>query len=299
MKALVVIAHYFRPQKGAIYSSLDENRKDMRRQGLEELLLCWQAHCNETALLDCANGNYVISPSLCERLDFAILVNGDAHLLDKGLLNRHQARIVNVETEDPRFLPFAAQKVIADSRRNYDWFVYSEDDLAVRDALFFQKLAAFQKAFGPNRVLQPHRYELNPAGPRFKTYIDGDLSPSLIQPYLALVKETTPILKQDTGLGTIEYSRALNPHSGMFALSAEQVEYFTSQPHFMHIDCSFVSPLESAATLAIMKSFSMFKTTAPNMGYFDIEHLDRKYSSLRRPIVFRKGTQDGNALQAV
>lgn len=48
---------------------------------------------------------------------------------------------------------------------------------------------------------------------------------------------------------------------------------------------SFVSPLESGATLGILKTFSIFKSTVPNLGYFEIENLDKKFSNMKLDVL--------------
>lgn len=285
MKALVVIAHYFKPEQNAAHASLSETHRDARRTALEATVSGWKAISGEAAVLNIEHKKFAISKKDCSQLDIVILVNENNHLLTNEFIAAYQPQIAAVKLDNPRMLPFAAHKVMADRKRNYDWFIYTEDDLAMRDPWFFQKQQAFQREFGSTRVLQPHRYELNLRGPRLKTYIDGDLRGGFIRPFLAKHPETESVLVQETGLGTLRYERALNPHSGFFCLSATQVEAWSAAPHFMDRDCSFVSPLESAATLAILKSFSVYKTAAPDQGYLEVQHMDRRFSSLQLPLM--------------
>jgi len=42
-------------------------------------------------------------------------------------------------------------------------------------------------------------------------------------------------------------------------------------------DCSFAGPLESAASLGIMKNFCIYKPAAPNAGFFELQHLHNRY----------------------
>jgi hypothetical protein len=56
-----------------------------------------------------------------------------------------------------------------------------------------------------------------------------------------------------------------------------------AQPHFGDQDCSFVSPLESAATLGILKTFPIYKTFGRDMGWLEIEHLDTRFSGINLP----------------
>ena len=75
----------------------------------------------------------------------------------------------------------------------------------------------------------------------------------------SMVDEKENMLVQHGDLGGVKFARALNPHSGFFVLSAEQFDTMSRQQHFLDMDCSFISPLESAATLCLLKNFSVFK----------------------------------------
>lgn len=282
MKALLVIAHFFRPAEGK-HSSTDERMRQVRREVLEVSLRSWRAHSTETATMDFQTKTSRIAPGALETLDIALLVHEDNHLFDDELKSRYDVQKASVKLKDPRRLPFGSHMLLASSVERYDWLVYAEEDLVLHDPFFFRKLAAFQQDFGPRRVLQPHRFELNTKGTRFKTYIDGDLRAGLVDPLFAHVEESQPLLETRFAGTDIAFERARNPHAGFFALSAEQLRHWKAQKHFMDADASFVSPLESAATLGIVKTFSVFKTRAPHQGYFEIEHRDRKFSNHRYP----------------
>jgi hypothetical protein len=175
-------------------------------------------------------------------------------------------------------LPFGSYQIFERESNNYDWFVYSEDDLLLTDSLFFIKQKIFQDEFGFKRVLQPNRFELNVRGPRFKTYIDGDQSEIFYKSSIKNLPDED-LLFQKINSDKIEYRRARNPHSGFFCLSGEQLKYWMSKDYFLNLDCSFVSPLESAATLGILRTFAIYKPE-PNRGFLEIEHMDNKFSSL-------------------
>jgi hypothetical protein len=293
MKALVVIAHFFRAEAGGIYSSTDERRREDRRAALTETLLAWRAHFDESAVLNVGHRKKELGPAALDRLDLMVAVNGDDHLLDADLARDLRAGMARVALPDPRRLPFTAHQIMRDLRRDYDYFVYSEDDVCVRDPLLFRKIAAFQKRFGARRVLQPNRYEINAKALRPKTYVDGDLRFGLMKRLFALVEEREPELFMEGEAGSLRFTRALNPHAGFFALTGEQFEHWAAQPHFLDMDCSFISPLESAATLGLLKTFSIYKPSAP-MGWFEVEHQDRKFSAMDLPVLIR-GDIDENA----
>jgi hypothetical protein len=286
MRALVVFAHYFKAERDATYSSTSEQKREARRRSIAQVLLAWRAHFGETASLNVEHRKFELNGPAVDALDLAVVVNGDDHLLDDALLNRLGVAKLTFKLDQPRLLPFMAQRVMADRKAHYDWFVYSEEDLLPHDPAMFAKLAAFQSHFGPRRVLQPHRYEINPASIKPKVYIDGDLRFGLMQRLFAMVDEKESLLTQRDASGPLKFARALNPHAGFFALSAEQFADWSARAHFLDMDCSFVSPLESAATLGLLKTFSVYKPAAP-LHHFEIQHLDTKFSDMQLPVMLR------------
>jgi hypothetical protein len=286
MRVLVVIAHFYREQPQSIYSSTNGRLKERRRETLQRVLLQWKALSGAdcTSVLDINTKSFVPIREKSFSLDLVVLLNRDNHLLDRAFAEQFGIRIKNVETEDTRMIPFAAHQVMKESVGRYDWYVYSEEDLLLHDQLFFQKQSLFQAQFGPKRVFQPHRYELNGRARFLKTYIDGDLRPGFIDPYLAQVPDAHSALTLTVVGQPVTFVRTKNPHSGFFTLSAEQLQYWVSQPSFMDLDCSFVGPLESAATLSLLKSFSLYKPTIEDMAFLEIQHLDNKFSSMMLPM---------------
>ena len=49
------------------------------------------------------------------------------------------------------------------------------------------------------------------------------------------------------------------------------------QAVFFDRDISFAGPLESAATLGIMKTFRIYKPANDNAGFFEILHTNNRY----------------------
>ncbi|MBU3694295.1 MAG: hypothetical protein FGM40_05635 [Rhodocyclaceae bacterium] len=282
MKILLVLAHFYRPQAQSIYSSTDPGGRDRRRQNLEDVLLDWRSHYSETATINIEHRKCEIFGTQRFQLDIRLVINGSHHLLDRKLLAAYGARAIDVSVEDPRMLPFAAHRVMADAAAAYDWFVYSEDDLVLRNADFFLRQAWFRQTFGPMRLLQPNRYEVNPGGTRFKTYIDGDLKRRLTAGYFERIPGELRLEAPWPGR-TLQFARALNPHSGFFAITREELAYWMAQPHFLDLDSSFIGPMESAASLAMLKTFPVYKASGDSQDFCEIRHLDRKFSGLRLP----------------
>jgi len=166
-----------------------------------------------------------------------VLTNG-AESAGRGHARARGVRHVKVHSTTPRMLGFAARTLFADARHAYDLFCFSEDDLRLTDPGFIGKIAAFQDAFGPKRLLMPNRFEWNPVGPTLKTWIDGDLRPGAIAAWRDALPDEEVLRLHGT-----QFRRALNPHGGFHALSAVQLALWMRQPHFAEMDCSFISPL--------------------------------------------------------
>jgi GNAT superfamily N-acetyltransferase len=57
----------------------------------------------------------------------------------------------------------------------------------------------------------------------------------------------------------------------------EEMERWAKSPAFQDGDCSFAGPLESAASLGIMKTFRIYKPSMADAGFFEIQHLHNRY----------------------
>jgi hypothetical protein len=75
----------------------------------------------------------------------------------------------------------------------------------------------------------------------------------------------------------LEFRRASNPHAGCFFLDGEQMDLWRAQPHFLDRDTAFVGPLESAATLGIMKTFRVYKPARACASFLEVQHFQPRY----------------------
>jgi hypothetical protein len=82
----------------------------------------------------------------------------------------------------------------------------------------------------------------------------------------------------------LAFRRPLNPHSGCYFLTREQMAHWTRQPYFLDRSTAFIGPLESAATLGVMRAFNIYKPARENANFLEIEHHgDQFIRQLRRP----------------
>jgi hypothetical protein len=214
------------------------------------------------------------------RIDVVICTTGAHHLL--GRLSLPAPSCAQHATDcAPALLGFECHHVLQERTGEYDYYVYLEDDLILRDPWFFIKLGWFTAQLGDGVLLQPNRYEVGPLGLVHKAYIDGDLKPELTAPF-----QDISVAPTATGrlLGTtVEFRRAKNPHAGCFFLNSRQMEAWTRQPYFLDRDIRFIGPLESAATLGVMRTFRVYKPAAESASFLEIEHYGTSYlGELRR-----------------
>jgi hypothetical protein len=192
------------------------------------------------------------------------------HHLPQGLFTHHQTNA------EPRLLGYECHAVLADSLGQFDYYVFLEDDIMISDALFFWKQAWFNQAVGDRAVLQPHRFELSATPPIQKLYIDGRISDPDISPRFQN-KSVRPYLRGRM-LGTeVGFERVDNPHAGCFFLTGQQMKQWAKEPYFLDRATDFWGPLESAATLGVMRTFEVYKPALANAGVLEVHHLENRY----------------------
>jgi hypothetical protein len=198
---------------------------------------------------------------------------GADNLVDRlpGHMFRHHP--TNAE---PLLLGYECHAVLADNIGKFDYFCFLEDDIHIADPLFFWKQIWFTRSFGSQAVLQPHRFELSQRLPIQKLYVDGPIRDATISPRFQN-KYVRPRVRGQI-LGTdVEFERVDNPHAGCFFLTSTQMEQWIGQSYFLDRATDFWGPLESAATLGLMRTFEVYKPALANAGFLEVRHLDNRY----------------------
>jgi hypothetical protein len=217
-------------------------------------------------------------PRACD-LQIVVCTTGERHLVRQLSLPADSYRHHETACEPP-LLGFESHAVLREGLGNHDFFVYMEDDLICRDPWLFEKLAWFNAQLGDGVLLQPNRYEVRALGFVTKAYIDGDIARSLTARYQD-PEEVPRLSSMFLGI-PIGFNRPANPHSGCFFLNARQMSLWASQPYFLDRDTGFVGPLESAATLGIMRTFRVYKPEVDNASFLEIEHFGSSFISQLR-----------------
>lgn len=279
MRVLVAIPHFYRPTDLGYYGSLSPDHGPRLRALAGCLTRLHQSvgprqrllYAPEGATRPCNGAEDVV-------LDIVVCTAGNDHLVDAlppGLCWHRRTDAA------PPLLGYECHAVLRDNLGRYDWYVYLEDDLGICDPLFFDKLRWFAAVAGDSRcVLQPNRFETCDAPPLFKLYIDGppkDTAANAPRTGLDVPEEIrAPFLERE-----VRFRRVDNPHSGTFFLTDEQMRRWAGMPDFLDRASSYIGPLESAATLGLIRHFAVYKPSRENAGFLEIEHGDTRYLGRR------------------
>jgi hypothetical protein len=287
MRLLVAIPHYFggagsRARDDQAHGSLGHDPQP-RVEALSECLSALHQQFSATQCLinieqRVANA---VNPAIASQVDVVVCTHGCDHVLP--LLRLPADSFEQRECRgDPTRLGFECQRTLRERLGAYDFYAYMEDDLIVRDPWFFLKLSWFCGQFGDEALLQPNRYEVSRSGLIRKAYIDGDLRADLTAAFQSL--DETPILARTVLDTTVVFQRPRNPHSGCFFLNARQMLAWSRRIDFDDHEPRFVGPLESAATLGIMRAFRVYKPAPVNAAFLEIQHSGTAFiGELREP----------------
>ena len=279
-RILVVIAHFFKDEMNSKYSSTNGAKKDERQKALIESISGWLTLSKSNRHIDVSNKHFINTPSDIG-IDIIIVKNDENHLISSILKAHKNIKTTQVNVDDTRYLPFAAHHVMKNNLDKYDWFVYSEDDLYVGDPDFFEKVKRFNEKFGNEFVIMPNRFEMNLNCSEPKTFVDGfNQHPEFIK-YLEKLNKVEQKSNMIEHFGKmVKFEQAKNPHSGCFIINSFQLKEWTRKKFFGKLDSEFVSPLESAATHGMIKTFKVMKPSPENAEWLEIRHLDTKFSNL-------------------
>lgn len=276
-RALVTIAHYYGASPDGKYGSTRASAAEGRRAALERTIASLhQVLAQPQALVHGPIHGFVpANDSDATEIDVVVCTAGDAHLLDGLALA--PGSFAHRRTEcNPRFLGYECHAVLREALGRYDWYCYLEDDIGIEDSLFMTKLAWFAGWAGDDAVLQPNRFETSDTGPVKRLYIDGEpVKPERIG-YVPDMSDRTWISANALGR-ELWFGRVTNAHAGTFFLTAGQMAAWAAKPDFLRRETAYVGPLESAATLGIVRHFRVYKPARGNAGFLEVRHLHNRY----------------------
>jgi hypothetical protein len=280
MRLLFAIPHYFDPEGQGSHGSLRGNPEPRIRALADCLATLRQQFGRPQCEIDIARKTTVpANYATAVHLDVVVCTTGADHLLDRLPIGP-EYYIHQRTAALPRLLGFECHAVLRDRLGDCDYYCYLEDDLLIRDPLLFVKLKWFTDQFGDDALLQPNRYELARGKIVHKAYVDGPLAPAVT----ALFQNVAdmPTLEGEALGRKVQFRRTLNPHSGCFFLNARQMESWVKKPYFLERDVRFVGPLESAASLGLMRAFRIYKPAVENGAFLEVEHPGAGFLNLIR-----------------
>jgi hypothetical protein len=192
-----------------------------------------------------------------------------------------RCRIVRHEDGDPMLVEFGAQDIFLHAQDEFDWFLFLEDDIAVEDTCFLEKLAEFNRLSHDGRaLLLPHRFEYNEGR---KYYIDRDFGNrgwGLGESTVEDVINPLTTISYDSALAATRVSHAefTNPHAACHCLSRAQLARWNDGGRAWYRRVLWVGALESAATGCLFECFDLYKPHPANKWFLEVRHLATKYS---------------------
>lgn len=276
-RVLFTIAHYYAASRDGKYGSTRASAREARRDALARTI----AGLHETVaqpqslVHGPSHGFLAANDEDATTVDVVVCTTGDDHLvadldLAPGAFEHHATRA------DPKLLGYECHAMLRDRAAEYDWLCYLEDDIAIEDPLFFTKLDWFAGWAGPDSVLQPNRFETSERAPVRRLYVDGEpVSPGKVG--FVPDRSDRPWISAETLGRRMWFGRVVNAHSGCFFLTRAQMQAWAGRPDFLDRATAFVGPLESAATLHLLRQFRVYKPARSNAAFLEVRHLHRRY----------------------
>ena len=272
MRLLVTIPHYYRASPGQGFYGSELDPQAVRVAMVTRCLAALHQAFGRQQLLS----GVVPAPAneaMSAELDVYVVTTADEHLVPHlpRALFKHLA--VGVARRE---LGFACHKLMQYHAASYDWFAYIEDAIEVTDPLLFDKLGWFNATFGGRALLQPNRFEVADDLSVMKLYVDGGMmKPGEAERFQDI--RVRPRLEAEALGRRVVFQRVPNVHSGCFFLDGAQMRRLAAEPAFGAPADDFIGPLESAATLMLMRCFDVYKPARENAGFLEVHHLGRRF----------------------
>jgi len=259
-RLLAVVTHVVSREQAA---AVDGIKRERLVRTLESLLAGF-AHCDLKIVINTAPGRH-LADSLPDSL-------------------RRRVEIVEQSDCDPMFVEFLAPDLFLRHRDDFDWFLFLEDDILLRDSWALDKLAFFNRATGdPSLLLTPHRFEMLDGE---KVYFDLNWNEGQ--------KDFRWNRFATFETGGVKFGECANPHGACFCLNRAQLDLWEKSGRHWKNRVVIVGPLESAATGCLFEAFTLYKPHPDNLRFFEVEHFDTKYSRMLADL--RKKNGEGSCI---
>jgi hypothetical protein len=276
VRVLIAIPHYVDPAGSQVHGSLGDEAW-VRAAALSQCLRALSLSTSPSQAMWFREHDHLVpvnlEPHHTVTADVVICTSGRNHCLSQ-LVPPHHAFHHHPTAAEPRLLGFECHAVLHAHLGQYDLYGYLEDDLLIHDQAFWSKQAWFHSLSNDGCVLQPNRYELiTEAETLRKVYIDFEFAS-----YADLRTRTDDTITGQVFGSPVTFHRTSNPHAGCFFLTNRQMALWASQPYFLDRATRFVGPLESAATLGLVRTFRVYKPAPAHASFLEIEHYGQTWS---------------------
>jgi SAM-dependent methyltransferase len=170
--------------------------------------------------------------------------------------------IVGTPTKNPRSLPFAHKRLFAERADKYDLFVYTEDDIDVREESL-REFVGITAALAPDEIAGFVRYEVGPDGMRYMPDIHGRF------------RWRPESVRRRGGYVVAEFT---NEHAGFYVVTRDQLARalasgaFLSEPYEGRYEM-----LESAATDIYVNCGFRKVIAISHFEAFLVHHMPNRY----------------------
>ena len=298
MKILVTIPHFYHPggaqgslKRSGGYSSVGEDATP-KINALHNCLMALLANFGNKQFTYKYEDRMLRQPADRRAeisLEIMVVTTRLHHVLERVGISKSAYEHVALDVE-PAQLGFECHRLLGERRSAYDYYCYLEDDIIINDPLIFKKLGWFSHSFGDDRLLQPNRYELAVTQAPYpeKHYIDFEYTPWTDKNTSFVHSQPTQeILRGSIFQEDVIFSKARNLHSGCFFLNESQLSEWINTPVFPDRDSTLFNPMDSAATLGLIKHFHLYKPAAPYLNFLEVLHHGESWTDKIMSVRFR------------
>jgi len=272
MKVIVAIPHFYKEKENASYGSSRSGQKQARSLAFIQCIssILSLRRSTEDLVLNIAEKGIQTTKSANNQrsveINIHIFADGENILGPALRMFKDQIKIHKAELGNSRHLPLRARDYLIQKGSAYDLCIYMEDDLIIRDSQFLEKQRWLIAQSKHKAVVMPHRTEWVPGARGERLLVDGPLRAEFIKKYCSPKKHAAQ--GKFNGKEVI-FDQTDNPHSGLFCISGKQAAELATLEQPVN---GFVSPLETAATLTVLRQYAVLKPSWSNRDFLWIEH---------------------------
>ncbi|MDO8801131.1 hypothetical protein [Phenylobacterium sp.] len=183
----------------------------------------------------------------------------------------------------PRELGYHCRRVFAERAGEYDLYCFIEDDTAILDPAFFQKVAAFHAAFGDDKILLPNRFEI-------MGVMDGAWRAYLDAPVFSRHRTPNRPGPDELSLpnfdGAVRFTKSTDSMSGCYVITDAQLRSWMTMPDFQAPLPYWIDrgddPME-ITQIPMAGRLPIYRPAPENIGFLEVHHVPNGMSKSPGP----------------